>query len=395
MMTKVLFAHDHQFWLEDEVVYSESQFSSSLWQRYLEHFDELVVFARAERKGLDVTKAEISSLENVSFVLNSSIASLAGQLFGRTEIKSALNTALQKVDAVVARLPSEFGLLAVEEAKRLGIPYVIELVGCPWDGLWNYGSLKGKLYAPIMALRVRRAVAGAKRVIYVTQEFLQRRYPNSSALSMGCSDVEIRELDKAIFDARLRRIDAISNPITLGLIGTLKTRYKGIQTVLESLTQVREQVPNIRFSVIGNGDALPWMKEAAKYGVDDIVSFDGTLPGGDAVLHWLDGVDLYLQPSFKEGLPRALIEAMSRGCPVLASKCAGIPELIDANCLIRPGDAKRLGRLIVQAVGDKAWQKEQAGRNWETAAQYAPSKLQRRRQLFWSNFADETKVSGI
>ena len=57
---------------------------------------------------------------------------------------------------------------------------------------------------------------------------------------------------------------------------------------------------------------MPWMQEAKKMNVSNFIQFDGTLPSGQKVYDWLDEVDIYLQPSFQEGLPRALIEAMSR-----------------------------------------------------------------------------------
>src|SRR5699024_9719142 len=51
----------------------------------------------------------------------------------------------------------------------------------------------------------------------------------------------------------------------------------------------------------------------------------------DEVFNWLETIDIYTQPSRQEGLPRALIEAMSRGLPAFGANTAGIPELIDRN----------------------------------------------------------------
>jgi glycosyltransferase involved in cell wall biosynthesis len=173
----------------------------------------------------------------------------------------------------------------------------------------------------------------------------------------------------------------------------LKTRYKGIQTVFEALGMVRHRLPRIQFRVLAGGDTGPWREEAARWGVDDLVIFDGTLSGGEPVLRWLDGIDVYLQPSFKEGLPRALIEAMTRGCPVIASTCAGIPELVEADCLIRPGDARHLGELLVRASIDCVWREQQAERNWREAGEYAQEKLDERREDFWRRFAAYAEAS--
>jgi glycosyltransferase involved in cell wall biosynthesis len=161
---------------------------------------------------------------------------------------------------------------------------------------------------------------------------------------------------------------------------------------MEALSIVRGKLPPVIFRVLGGGDQAPWIAEAKRYGVDDITIFQGTLTAGEAVLKWLDDVDLYLQPSFQEGLPRALIEAMSRGCPALASKCAGIPELLDASCLIRPGDSIALGRLLLKVLHDKDWQRMQGKRNWEGAGKYAREVLDARRYAFWENFASNVST---
>ena len=57
-------------------------------------------------------------------------------------------------------------------------------------------------------------------------------------------------------------------------------------------------------------------------------------------MDYYDSIDIYVQPSKQEGLPRAVIEAMSRGCPVLGTDIAGIPELIQERCLFKKGSVK-------------------------------------------------------
>ena len=177
----------------------------------------------------------------------------------------------------------------------------------------------------------------------------------------------------------------------LGLIGSLKHRYKGITTVLEALGKVRTQLPPLVFRVLGGGDSRPWRAEAVRNGVNHITFFDGTLPAGEEVLRWLDGVDIYLQPSFQEGLPRALIEAMSRGCPALASTCGGIPELLEAESLVKPGDAAHLARLLIMATTNRDWQSSQARRNWTSSKEYDCNLLAARRHAFWAHFAVQVR----
>src|SRR5699024_2547913 len=192
---------------------------------------------------------------------------------------------------------------------------------------------------------------------------------------------------------RLQRIADQQTPIKLGLIGTLKNRVKGIQTVYAALEHVQSQLPSVEFHVLGGGDTTPWMEEAKSHGVANLVHFDTPRSPGAEVFAWLDGIDVYLQPSFKEGLPRATVEAMSRACPAIGSTCAGIPELLSDDCLIKPGDYKHLARLILQAVTDRDWQKHQAEANWQKAHEYSSEILDARRDDFLAEFARAVESS--
>jgi len=390
---KLLFAHDHKFGLDSTgLVYSDGKLAYSVWSRYRCHFDELIVVGRSYLlSATEVESMDLSSGTNVSFFFGPNLSSPAAHLMKRRAAQKTLRKLVSDVDAVVARLPSELGLLAINEARKAGLPYVVEVVTCPWDALMNHGGWLGKVYAPIMTTRMKSAVKKAPFCLYVTKEFLQRRYPNTSGVAVACSDVEILPSGDDVLQRRLDIVSEPSSVVTLGLIGTLRTRFKGIQTVFEALSLIRDNLPAVQFRILGSGDSEPWKEEAKKFGVDDLVIFDGILSGGDPVLSWLDNVDVYLQPSFQEGLPRALIEAMSRGCPALASTCAGIPELLDAGCLIKSGDAKHLGELIKKAIGDAEWQKAQAHRNWKESHQYSKDILEARRHDFWAQFADHAR----
>jgi glycosyltransferase involved in cell wall biosynthesis len=223
-------------------------------------------------------------------------------------------------------------------------------------------------------------------VLYVTRQFLQRRYPTSGH-AVTVSNVEIGAVDPPVLERRLLRIEQRSGPLILGLIGAIGNEIKGLRTTLEALARTRDALPSFEFRVLGPGDARPWEELAARHGLADAVRFCGVLPSGAPVLDWLDEVDIYLQPSFKEGLPRATIEAMSRACPAIGSTAGGIPELLAAECLHPPGDAAQLGRLLVRAATDSAWQRDQARRNFQHAGAYAGEVLDARRRTFWRQFA--------
>lgn len=392
---KAVFAHDHRFVQTKGAVYTDVHFPAAAWARYLEFFDELVVAGRAGDATEHPQEAGLirSSVPGVCFEFFENLTSLRGLTAARRTARLQMNALVAQADAVIARLPSEIGLLAIDCAREHNKPYAVEVVACPWDGFLHYGSMSGTLYAPIIRARMRRAVRKAPFAIYVTQHFLQSRYP-SAGFTAAVSDVSIREPDEAVLAKRLlHQGTAQDRPMKLGLVGTLNGRFKGIQTVLEALKAMGADKVQYRFHVLGPGDAGPWKHLAAQLGVDDLVHFEGTRANGEAVLEWLDDIDLYLQPSLKEGLPRALIEAMSRGCPALGSSAAGIPELLDAEDLITPGAGEELAKLIASRAGDPDWMMDRARRNWLHAGQYADSHLEARRKAFWGAFAQFTQSS--
>lgn len=391
---KVLFAHDHRFIPSGNAVLTDTQFDRSLWMRYLEHFDSVTVVARRTLPDsvANLSTMQVSSMPGVTFEFVPDLSTFRGLTVKRRQAANRMKHLVESVDAVIARLPSEVGLLAVSAAQRQRTPWSVEIVDCPWDGLWHYGTLKAKAYAPIAFVRMRQAIAKAPFAMYVTSEFLQQRYPNRVGVVGSASNVQLPVVDPGVLDVRLARLNeewSLARPVRLGLIGTLRARFKGIQTVLQALAHVRDSLPPVTFHVLGGGDVRPWRQLALSYGVADIVTFDGTLPSGPSVMRWLDAIDIYLQPSFKEGLPRALIEAMSRGCPALATRVAGIPELLPSEDLVPSGNAKALSALLLERVADVHWMRTRAIRNWQTAQRYEAERLAAQRYSFWSRFSEE------
>jgi glycosyltransferase involved in cell wall biosynthesis len=303
---------------------------------------------------------------------------------------------VQSSDAVVARLPSEIGLLAVRHAKQLKKPYAVELVGCAWDGLFHNGSLKAQLYAPLGYIRNRHAIAQAPLVLYVTSSWLQRRYPTEGESEIA-SNVYLDPMDEAALQSREKRLAELAKgrwPI-LGTVASLYVRSKGIQTAIAALARLRSSGLDLEYRVLGAGPAEHWRALAARFGVGDLVHFDGTRSAGEGVSSWLDKIDLHLQPSFQEGLPRATIEAMSRGVACVGSTCGGIPELLPEPRLHRPGDFVALSRIIERLVNDPAKISAASKTDFEASRAFDIDELRKRRNRFYSRLREHAlKAAG-
>ncbi len=386
---KAVICVDHVFVRgEGGAIYSAGQFPYELWRRYLQSFDALTVIGRCRplEAGESAATLSRSSGPMVSFAFVPNLASVVGLTpWRRRQAAATITAAIREADAVIVRLPSENGLLAAGVARRLARPLTVEAVACSWDQLWNYGTVQGKLYASVQMWRMRRVVSQAPYTIYVSH-YMQERYPSSGSIEV-IPDVDLVSPSPAVLRRRLERIGRGDDRLIIGLIGSIQHKYKGIHTALEALGRIRGSCPDFEFRILGPGDPRPWQELAARHWIGDRVRFCGLLPAGEQVLAWLDDIDLYVQPSFQESLGRALIEAMSRGCPALGSTTGGIPNLLPAECLHRPGDARRLGELIRQAAQDAGWRAAMARRNFATAKEYGRDRLDERRAAFLGRFA--------
>ena len=101
---------------------------------------------------------------------------------------------------------------------------------------------------------------------------------------------------------------------------------------------------------------------------------------------WLKGLDVYVQPSKQEGLPRSVIEAMSVGCPAIGSNLAGIPELLDKQCLFNPNKKDEIVDAVKRMM-DKDFLKEMAEKNFKRAKIYNINDIESRRQKIFLQYA--------
>ncbi|WP_430535354.1 glycosyltransferase [Listeria rocourtiae] len=381
---KALFAHDHRFYQGETAMLSKNAFDAKVWERYLEHVEELVVVARISdlAKDADIEKYGVSSCERVTFRHIPKSHHWTNLLPFNTA-QQAMEKQVAEVDAVIARLPSRIGTMAVKAAQKLGKPYAIEVVGDPIESYQHHGSRRLKLLAKTVGRAMKKNIASASHVLYVTQRDLQEKYP-TMGMQRGASNVEIAEiLPNVAFKREVSIREQQHRPVKIGMIATLETDYKGIDTALEAMKMLKQEA---QLYILGPGDATKWQALAATYGVASQVTFCGILPAGQAVLEWLDTMDIYMQPSRTEGVPRALIEAMARGCAAVGSTAGGIPELLSPEFIHEIGNAQELAEKVADLMQHPEKQAIQSRQNMTVAVQYTQPILQKRRAELFDSF---------
>ena len=377
---KALFAHDHPFHVDGESVTSTVGFGYDLWRRYLRHAPSLEVLGRSSGSA---SGSILSSGPDVCFTTVPPPLSPRHVSEWPRTIRT-VDQCVQRNDLVVARLPSVLGGLAAEKALRRNTLLIVEMVGDPAVSLREHGHWLGPTLGLAISAWTRSLVRRAPHVIYVTERALQREYPTQGK-STHASNVEGICLDTEVLRQRLASLPLDPERLVLGSIGSLNVQYKAYDVAMASVARLRAEGLNVTYRILGGGDQDPWRARAAALGVAESVEFTGVLPGGEAVYRWLDDIDAYVQPSRTEGLPRAVIEAMSRACPVFGSDAGGIPELVPAEAVHAAGDHEQLAEHLRAFVFAPDMQRQRALASFERAHDYRSEVLDRRRAQFFAD----------
>lgn len=384
MSKALIFVHDHKFINLNGVYYSEGKFRTEVFSRYDAFNSNITVISRviANNKGDKLNKI---SNENIYFkpVRGVGFSSVFTKYFF-TNTRLIVQE-IKKADALIIRLPSFLGIFILILNIFFKKKYFIELVGDPQEALITSKKKVGflfKCFIYIFSAFNKFFVKKADGVIYVTQYDLQKRYPTKKLQTYASNvEVNIKPLNLSLDEYTLKN----EKNIKVGLIGSFNNEYKGIDTALKAIHLLKEQDCVVQLHILGSGKLKDHYLEMAKeLEIDDQVYFDGSLSGGEAVLNWLKGLDLYIQPSRTEGLPRALIEAMSIGLPAVATRVGGIPELLSDEFLVHSNDPQGLAEKIEILIFSKELRYEQGKINYNKAKEYDSEILRQRRTKFWS-----------
>lgn len=379
----IVFVHDHKFKKYKNMYFSEGKITDEVFSRYVSGSEVLVVISRRE----DVLDKDDLSQIRLGNVVFNSIEGLSFSKIFSTFLLSNSNKiirCLSSSDFIVIRLPSFLGVYTLILNIFVRKNYFIELVGDPKEALITSQesiNLPFKLFTDIFSELNKFFIKRADGVIYVTQFALQKNYP-TDGLTDYASNVEV-SIQEKIIDIDDYKIHG--EKFKIGLIGSFNNHYKGITEAITALSFLNGSDKNIELHILGSGSLEKHYKSLAKkLGVNHMVFFDGVLKGGGEVAGWLSSLNLYIQPSYTEGLPRALIEAMSVGLPAIATDVGGIPELLSKDTLIKPYNSKSLSKKIKCFLDSQQLRFEQGKLNYQKSKEYDQIVLKQRRSEFWN-----------
>lgn len=345
------------------------------------HFDHLRLVLRVEERDAPSEGVMWIADRDVSIEPLPSFKGVGGFAKALPALVRRLHRAAAKSDALVVRLPGPIGSLHALFCWLRGIPYIAHMVGDPDQVLRSkgfrwYEQLTRRPLVAVSRFVCRRAVACA----YVTERQLQSLYPSGKgAPSVAISNVL---LEPRHFVDRPRSGPARS-PAMLAFCGSLAQEYKGLDILLEAISQLVSAGLDVRLAVMGDGIfRAKYESQASRLDLTDRVRFCGNVPA-EAVLAQFRSSDLFIMPSRTEGLPRAMIEAMAQGLPCIGSRVGGIPELLDEAALVPVDDASALAACIERFLRDGRLFAAQSARNLKRARDFETSLIAERRHRFY------------
>ena len=376
----------------DGRVWTQTTFAHSFWKRYLDVFDHVRVVARVRQVPSVPDDWKRADGEGVSFVAVPYYVGPWQYLQRSQQVKRAVQNAVGTNDTVILRVGSQIASCVLPRLRKIGHPYAVEVVSDPYD-VFAPGSIRHPLRPLLRWLsppKLRRECAGACAAAYVTKQALQRRYPCAN-YSVGVSDVDIPD-ESLVCTPRPLRQEA--GMFTLIFLGTLAQLYKAPDVLINAVAVCVQEGLDLKLILVGDGKHRAELEaQAAALGLGERVCFRGQLPAGDAVRTQLDQADLFVLPSYQEGLPRAMVEAMARALPVIGSTVGGIPELLPQEDMVPPGDVVAIAHKIREVVTDPERMARMSARNLEKAKEYKDEVLREQRIAFYRHVREKTEKS--
>jgi glycosyltransferase involved in cell wall biosynthesis len=387
----------------DGHVYTSDPPNYAFWCRYLSAFEEVVVLARVRQTTDPQPPEQRADGPGVTFCGLPDYTGPAEYLRNIAQLRSEVRKAVFSADAYILRVPGAIGNLAASEIRRLGRVYSVEVVADSWD-VFSPGAIRTPLrplHRRLMTSKLRRNCRQAIAASYVTRSALQSRYPASAgAYVCAVSDVRLgcHFADKETIENRRQKVIELAEgggrPARLGFVGSLANHVKGADVLLKAAAICLQGGLHVEANLLGDGRRR-WEFEAMalELGVSQHVLFHGHVPAGKAVFEFLDSIDIFVMPSRMEGLPRAMVEAMARGCPCIGSSVGGIPELLAPEALVPPSDERELSAAIRRFVSDRDLLLRMIEHNLTVAETFRPELLEEAQRSFLSEVRERSLVA--
>ncbi len=257
------------------------------------------------------------------------------------------------------------GYAALRIGKALSVPVVAR----------SMGSDINRIADPISAMHTRTVLREVDFLVMVSNDLREK------ALAMGASPERLRTMvngcDTSVFHVRDQiqaRAKLHIDPATKAVVYIGRTDVnKGLRELVEAAVSLHSEHSDLHVYMVGGGPDSSIVQH----------EIDGASAGGyihampacafDDVAVWMAASDLVTLPSYMEGCPNVILEALSCGRPVVATNVGGIPEIMSSDCgaLVPPRDPAALALALASVLAthwDPATISAHMSRGWNDVA---------------------------
>jgi glycosyltransferase involved in cell wall biosynthesis len=229
-----------------------------------------------------------------------------------------------------------------------GVPVIISSVH---DNYRSDKKIERKLMNKILSIITDKIVAVSESI---KNDIIRYDKINPSKIEVINNGVDTLIFRPQSKDYELLKSLGINNDdIVIGFVGRI-VPAKGLEYLLEAFSYLKKEINNIKLLIVGDGAILKDLKNySIELGISKYSIFTGERQDIQKILSC---IDIFVMPSIAEGLPNALLEAMSSGKTVVTTKVGGIPEIIKDrfNGLIIPDkNSEMLAKAIKELITDK------------------------------------------
>jgi len=182
-----------------------------------------------------------------------------------------------------------------------------------------------------------------------------KRFKNLSKEDLR-SKLEIKEQERAIL-----------------FVGTLRP-VKGVRYLIEAMRFITDKNKNKRLFIVGDGEERKYLEDLVRnLNLEKYVAFIGKVPN-EKIPEYMAASDVFVLPSFSEGLPVTVLEAMASGLPIVATNVRGLPEIIkngENGFLVMPKSTEQIAEKVLLLLEDGELRERISNNNREKVKRYS------------------------
>lgn len=251
----------------------------------------------------------------------------------------------QKADLIHVMTPDPSAMVMIQAGHDAGIPVIYQELGIPYHPP-DFESYYEQ-FTSVLPLCAEIAALSPKLI-----EHCREKLPDPRALSI------LPIMSDEFVNGRKPHQPA-PGKITFGFAARME-ELKGPMVLMEAFGVAYEQCRDICLNIAGDGSQR--QKIAARAKALDVASryrYHGVYTHPEECRAFMESLDVFVMPSFTEGTPNSIVEAMACGKPIIASEVGGIPDMIgeESGILVPPGDKKALTEAMLRLALDEGLRK--------------------------------------